>query len=250
LKSERCTLDKTETSEISIQNTETLQGNSCNSDVFHDSDNQGAGSWAQANYHRRTFGKGHISNYNRSLERRNDWRESGYSYRSVSPKSNDQIFLNSKDNLVNNEGQNNCSECDNKVDRQSSKSSEAVNIESLSQDCIVGTQKKDTEVALNGAEGVRPSESTVFRRKLSSQSLQSTANGGRIYNAPCRPRMSIVQLLREYDKTRQRMEFYRNFYTCKICFQVTSLLVCKFQVQWAGFLHHCTPSFMMEMKWN
>ena len=35
-----------------------------------------------------------------------------------------------------------------------------------------------------------------------------------------RPRLSVVQLLREFDETRQRTEFSRNFYTCKICFQV------------------------------
>jgi hypothetical protein len=158
---------------------------------------------------------------------------SGYSYRSVCPKSNDQIALNSKNPLINNEGLKNSPECDSVVDNQCSKNSEAVNTGNASQDCVAGTQKKDVEVALNGVEGVKPSESTAVRRKHTSQSVWSTVNSGRRY-APTRPRMSVVQLLREYDEARQRTEFNRNSYTCKICFEVTFLIhicLCKFEIQ-------------------
>jgi hypothetical protein len=119
------------------------------------------------------------------------------------------------------------------VDHQHCKNSEAANMANASQDCVGGTRKKADEVALNGVEGVKASESTHVRRKHNSQSVKSTVNGGRRYNAPSRPRMSVVQLLKEYNEARQRTEFNRNFHTCKICFQVTSLiLTClrKFQM--------------------
>lgn len=219
LKFERCVLGKTEAMETSTQNTGTIQGNSSNSDVFHDSNNQRAGSWAQRSYHSGTYGRGHSSNYNRSLGRGNNWRVPGYSYRSVCPKSNDQIVLNSKNSRINNEGQKNSSECDNVVDHQCSNNSEAVNMGNASEDCVVGTEKRDVEVALYGVEGVKASESAVVRRKHSSRSVQSTMNSGRRYNASTRPKMSVVQLLREYNEARQRTEFNRNVYTCKICFQ-------------------------------
>ncbi|XP_023717242.1 E3 ubiquitin-protein ligase RNF14 isoform X2 [Cryptotermes secundus] len=217
LKSESCALGKTETIETSTQNTGTVQDNSCNTDVLHDSKNQRAGSCVQRSSHRGTYGKGYSSNYNRSPGRGNNWMVSGNSYRSVSPKSNDQIGLNINNPLINNESIKNSSECDNVVDRQCNKNSEAVNIGNASEDCIVGTKKKDVEVALNGV-GVKPSKSTVFRRKHNSQPVPSTLNRDRRY-APTRPRMSVVKLLREYDEARQRTEFNRNFYTCKICFQ-------------------------------
>jgi hypothetical protein len=105
-----------------------------------------------------------------------------------------------------------------------------------SQDCVVGTQKKDVEVALHGVECVKASESTAVRRKHNSQSVQSTVNIGRRYNAPTRPRVSVVRLLKEYNEARQRTEFNRNIYTCKICFQVTFpilICLCKFQMQCA-----------------
>lgn len=232
MKSESCALGKTEAIETSIQNTGTVQGNSCNSDVLHDSKNQRAGSCAQGSYHRGTYRKGHSSNYNRSPGRGNNWMVSGNSYRSVSPKSNDRLGLNSNNPLINNESIKNSSECDNVVDRQCNENSEAVNIGNASQDSIVGTKKKDVEVALN-VVGVKPSKSTAVRRKHNSQPVQSTVNSGRRY-APTRPRMSVVRLLREYDEARQRTEFNRNFYTCKICFQVTFLIhifLCKFQIQ-------------------
>jgi hypothetical protein len=117
-----------------------------------------------------------------SVGRGNNRRSSGYSYRSVCPKSNDQIALSSKDPLINNEGQKNSSECDNAMDRQCSKNSEAVNMGNASQDCVVGSRKKVVEVALNGVAGVKASESMDLRRN-NSQSVQSTVNGGRRYNA-------------------------------------------------------------------
>jgi hypothetical protein len=221
LKSERCALENTEAMETITQNAGTVQGNSCNSDIFHDSNNERAGSWAQRSCHRGAYGRGRSFNYDRSLGRGNNWRVSGYSYRSVCPKSSDQTVLNSKNSLINKEGQKNSLECDNVVDRQCSKNNEAVNMGNASQDCAVGTRKKDVEVALNGVEGVKASESTGVRRKHNSPSVQSTANSGRRYNAPNRPRMSVVQLLREYNEARQQTEFNRSIYTCKICFQVT-----------------------------
>lgn len=245
MKSERCAL-KTQTLEISAQDTETVQGNISKSDVSHDSNNEAAGNWTLENYHKGTYGRGYSSNYNRFLGRRNNWKVSGYSCRSVSPKSTDQIFLNSKDHHMNNEGKKNSTQYDNEVDCLCSKSNETVNVGSASEDCVIGTPNKDAEVALNGVEGVKASESAV-RRKHSSQSLQSTVNGGRKCNALMRPRMSLVQLLIEYDEARRQMEFSRNFYTCKICFQVTfhnkkSLEV--FSVQSILYLREVAQNFL------
>jgi hypothetical protein len=81
-----------------------------------------------------------------------------------------------------------------------------------SPDCVVGTQKKDTEVKLNGVAEVRTSKSADGRMKHYSESATSVENGRRISIVPTRPKVSVVQLLKDYSESRQRTEFSRNFY--------------------------------------
>ena len=91
--------------------------------------------------------------------------------------------------------------------------------------CVVGSQKKDTEVALNVVAQVRISKSADVRIEHDSESAMSVVNGVRISIVPTTPRMSVVQLLKDYSEARHRTEeFIRKFYSCQICFQVTSLI--------------------------
>ena len=92
-----------------------------------------------------------------------------------------------------------------------------------SSDCVVGTQKEDTEVTLNGVAEVRTSKSANVRIKHDSESAMSVVNVGRMTIVPTRPRISVVQLLKDYSEARHWKEFSRTFYSCKIRFQVTSL---------------------------
>jgi hypothetical protein len=222
----------------STQDTEAVRDNGSNSEVFFNSKNQQARNWAQRSYHRGTYGRRYNYYYNRSIGRGNDRRVSGCGYISVCPKKNDQIILNSKDVLKDNQSQKNSSECDNLVDSQCRNNNEAVNVGIASQDCIVDTWEKDVKVTLDGVEsvdtrekgvkatldgveGVKSSESADVSRINNSLSLHSDMNGDSRSNAPTRPRMSVIQLLKEYNEDRQQTEFNRNFYACKICFQVT-----------------------------
>ena len=75
-----------------------------------------------------------------------------------------------------------------------------------SSDCVVGTQKKGTEITLKDVAEERTSKSAHVTIKHDSES-----------------EMSVVQLLKDYSEARHQTEFSRNFYSCKICFQVTSL---------------------------
>lgn len=234
IKTEKCALKETETPMANSQNTGTVHSNSCNSVSFLNRNNQGGGNWAHRKYYRRNYGK-EYSYYNRSAGRRNNHKFSGC-YRGTSSNSNDQIVLNSQAPFKDNEGHRISSKCDNLVSRQCKNKNEAVNVRCASPDCVVGTQKKDTEVTLNGVAEVTTSKSAGVRRKHDSESAMSVVNGGRRSIVPTRPRMSVVQLLKDYSEARQRTEFSRNFYSCKICFQVTSpilICVCRFQMQFA-----------------
>ena len=214
------------------QNTGTVRSNSCNSVSFLNSNNQGGGNWAHRKYYRRNYGKG-CSYYNRSAGRGNNHK---FYYRGASSHSNDQIVLNSQASFQDNEGHRISSKCDNLVGHQCKNMSEAVNRRCASLDCIAETQTKDTEVTLNGVAELTTSNSADVRKKHESESAVSIVNGGRISNVPTRPRMSVIQLLKEYSEARHRTEFSRNFYSCKICFQVTYpiyICVCRFQMQCA-----------------
>lgn len=216
------------------QNTGTVRSNSCNSVSFLNRNNQGGGNWAHRKYYRRNYGKGY-SYYNRSAGRGNNHKFSGC-YRGVSSNCNDQMVLNSQAPFKDNEGHRISSKCDTLVGRQCKNKSEAVNMRCASPDCAVGTRKKDTEVTLNGVAEVTTSKSADVRRKHDSESAMSVVNGGRISIVPARPMMSVVQLLKDYSEARHWTEFSRNFYSCKICFQVTSpifICVCRFQMQFA-----------------
>lgn len=200
------------------QNTGTVHSNSCNSVSFFNSNNQRGGNWAHRKYHRGNYGKGYSSYYNRSAGRGNNRKFSGY-YRGASSNTNDQVVLNSQAPFKDDEGRKTSSKCDNLVDHQCNNKSEAVHVRCAPLDCVVGTQKKDTEVTLNGVAEVTTSDVADVRRKHDSESAMSVMNGGRISNVPTRPRMSVVQLLKEYSEARHHTEFSRNFYSCKICFQ-------------------------------
>jgi len=100
---------------------------------------------------------------------------------------------------------------------------EAVNKRCAFSDCVFGTQKKDTEVTLKSVAEVRTSKSSDVTIKLDSESEISVVNCGRISIVPTRPIMSLVQLLKYYSEARHQTEYSRNFYSCRICFQVTSL---------------------------
>ena len=217
------------------QNTGTVHSNSCNSVSFLNGNIQGGGTWAHRKYYRRNYGKGY-SYYNRSAGRGNNHKFSGCC-RGASSNSNDQIVLNSQAPFKDNEGHRISSKRDNLVGRQCKNKSEAVNMRCASPDCVVGTQKKDTEVTLNGvAAAVTTSKCADVRRKQDSESAISVMNVGRISIVPTKPRMSVVQLLKDYSEARHRTEFSRKFYSCKICFQVTSpilICVCRFQMQFA-----------------
>jgi hypothetical protein len=89
--------------------------------------------------------------------------------------------------------------------------------------CVVGTQKEDTEVTLKGVAEVRTSKSADVRKKHDSESAMSVMNCGRISILPTIPRMSVVQLLKDYSEAGHWKELSCNFYSCKICFQVNSL---------------------------
>jgi len=93
-----------------------------------------------------------------------------------------------------------------------------------SPDCVVGTQKKDTEFKLNGVAEVRTSKSEDVRIKDDSYSVISDLNCGRISTLPTRPRLSVVRLLKKYTEARHRSELDRNFYSCKVCLQLTCLI--------------------------
>lgn len=216
------------------QNAGTVRSNSCNSLSFLNRNNQGGGNWAHRKYYRRNYGKGY-SYYNRSAGRGNNHKFSGC-YRGASSNSNDQIVLNSQAPFKDNEGHRISSKCDNLVGHRCKNKSEAVNMKCASPDCVVGTQKKDTEVTQNGVAEVTTSKSADVRRKHDSESAMPVVNDGRMSIVPTRPRMSVVQLLKDYSEARRRTEFSRNFYSCKICFQVTSpilICVCRFQMQFA-----------------
>jgi hypothetical protein len=181
--------------------------------------NQGGGNWAHKKYYRRNYGKG-CSYYNRSAGRGNNHKFAGC-YRGASSNSNDQIVLNSQAPFKDSEGHRISSECDNLVSHQCKNKSEAVNMRCASPDCVVGTQKKDTEVTLNGVAEVTTSNSADVRRKHDSESAMSIVSGERMFSVPTIPRMSVVKQLKDYSEARHRIEFSRNFYSCKICFQVS-----------------------------
>jgi hypothetical protein len=198
---------------------------------FFNSNNQRTGNWAHRKYHRGNYGKGYSSYYNRSAGRGNNRKFSGYS-RGASSNSNDQIVLNSQAPFKDNEDHKTSSKCDNLVDRHCNNKREAVNMRCAPLDCVVGMQKKDTEVTLNGVAEETTSGTAGVRRKHDSESAMSIVNGRRISDVPTRPRMSVVQLLKEYSEARHRTEFSRNFYSCKICFQVISLIfICVYSLQ-------------------
>ena len=94
---------------------------------------------------------------------------------------------------------------------------------SASEDCVAAIQKEDTEVTLKGVAEVRTSKSADFRKKHDSESAMSVMNCGRISILPTIPRMSVVQLLKDYSEAGHWKELSRNFYSCKICFHVNSL---------------------------
>ena len=203
------------------QNTGIVHSNSCNSGSFLNRNLQGRGNWAHSNYCRRNYGK-ECNYYNRSAGRGHNHKFSGW-YTSASANINDQIALNSQAPFKDNEGDRISSECDNLVGLQCKSKNEAVNERCASPDCVVGTQKKDPEVTLNGIAEVRTSKPADVTKKPDSQSAMSVENGGRKSIVPTRPRMLVVQLLKDYSEARLRTEFSRNFYSCKICFQATSL---------------------------
>ncbi|PSN48331.1 hypothetical protein C0J52_03415 [Blattella germanica] len=110
--------------------------------------------------------------------------------------SNEQIVLDSKDAV------NSSSKCDNLViDQEPSYSKKVKEIG----DHGLSAESKDCEVVFSDQEG-------------------EAACGDRKYRLPNRPRMSVVKLLREYNEARQKTEFNRSFFTCKICFQVQELV--------------------------
>jgi len=220
MKTEKCALKETETVTANSQNIGTVHSNSCNSVSLLNRNNQGGGNWAQRKDYRRNYGKGY-SYYNRSAGRGNHHKFSGC-YRGASSNSNDQIVLNSQAPFKDNEGHTVSSKCDNLVARQCKNTSEAVNMRCASPDCVVGTQTKDAEVTMNGVAEVTTSRPADVRKKHDSESAMSVVNGARMSIVPTRPRMSVVQLLKDYNEARHRTEFSRNFYSCKICFQVIS----------------------------
>jgi len=66
----------------------------------------------------------------------------------------------------------------------------------------------------------------------------SFVNCGRISIVPTRPKMSVVQLLKGYSEAWHRTEFSRKFYSCKICFQVSSLFWCVYVNFWCNLPHY------------
>ena len=197
IKTEKCALKETETVTANSQNTGTVHSNSCNSVSLLNRSSQLGGNWAHRNYYRRNYGKG-CSYYNSSAGRGNSHKFSGW-YTRASSNSNDPKLLKSEASFKDNEGRTISSECDNLVGRQCKNQNEAVNMSCASPDCVVGTQKKDTEVTLNGVAEVRSSKSADIRIKHDSDSANSVANGGRTSIVPTKPRMSVVQLLKEYS---------------------------------------------------
>lgn len=223
MKTENYVPEKTEAVTTSTQNTGTVQDNCNNSGVFVYSNNKRTGNWAQRGYHRGTYGRVHNSYYNRSVKRGNSHRVSASSSGSVYSRSSDEVV--GKDLPKDNQGHKSSSECDNVVDRQHSNNSKAENMANTSLDCTADNQKKEVEVTLDVVEGVKASESADVSRKQDSESAQSNVMSGRRCSALARPRKSVIQLLKEYNEARQQTEFNRNVYTCKICFQVTSLVL-------------------------
>jgi hypothetical protein len=222
IKIEKFGLKKTEYLMADNQNTGSVNSNSCNTVSFLNRNKQGCGNWADEKYYRRNFGKV-CSYFNRSAGRRNNHKFSGY-YTRASLNRVDQIDLNSQAPFKDNESHRISSDCDNFVGLQSENNKEAVNMRCASPDCVFGTQKKETEVTLNGVADVRSSKSADVRIKHDTDSAISDLNCGRISTLPTRPRISVLQLLKYYSEARHRTEFSRNFYSCKICFQLTSLL--------------------------
>jgi hypothetical protein len=205
----------------STENTGTVQDNSSNSGLFVHSNNNRAGNSAQRRYYRGSYRRVHGTYYNRSVKSGDNHRVSIGSSRSVYSRSSDQIV--SKDLLEDNQDHKTSAECDHLVDCQCGKNSKAVHMVNASQNCTIDNEKKEVEVTVDGVESVKASKSTDVRGK-DSESAQSNVMSDRRSNAPTRPRMSVIQLLKEYNEARQRTEFSRNFYTCKICFQVTFLI--------------------------
>ncbi|KAJ9578727.1 hypothetical protein L9F63_005089 [Diploptera punctata] len=125
--------------------------------------------------------------------------------RNAYPKSSEQSVLSSCDQI------NRSSKCDTVVvDEHVSDSKES----SVTNDLNSSFDKKDIEIGDIDNESERELDSTL------------TVNEEKKPGVVNRPRMSVVQLLQEFNEARQKTEFNRNFYTCKICFQDKKGLQC------------------------
>ena len=123
--------------------------------------------------------------------------------RNTCSKSSEQKVLDSYNQIVRS------SKCDTVVvNEQSSDSKEAKIAGGATQDLNMGSDKREIEI---GGIDIESEKELDVSATVSEKRKPGVTN---------RPRMSVVQLLREFDEARQRTEFSRNFYTCKICFQV------------------------------
>ncbi|XP_021916567.1 E3 ubiquitin-protein ligase RNF14-like isoform X2 [Zootermopsis nevadensis] len=207
-KTENCVPQKTEAMTTSIQSTGTVQGNCSNSGVSVYGSNKRSGNWAQRRYHRGTAGRVHNSYYNRSVRRGNNH------WVSVTGSNSGQVV--SEDLAKDSQCHKSSSEPGGVLDRRCSDGSKAANVGNASQNCTVDNQEEEAVVTSDGVERAKASESLDVARKQRSKSVQSNAMRD---SALARPKTSIVQLLRDYDEARQRVEFSRSIHTCKICFQ-------------------------------
>jgi hypothetical protein len=239
LKTENYVCEKTEAMTTSTENTGTVQDKCSNSEVFFYSNSKRTGNWAQRGYHRGTCGKVHSSYCSSSVKRGQSRMVSRNSSRSAYSRSSDKVVTEYLPKYK--QGHRSSSECDNVVDQQCVSSCKAVNVGNASQGCTVGSRKKDVEITLDGVEGVKASESADIRRDQGFVLAESNALSGRRFNAVARPRISVVQLLKEYSEGRQQTEFNRNVFTCKICFQVTSLVLTYV----CGFQTHCVMLYVL-----
>jgi hypothetical protein len=170
------------------------------------------------------------------VERGQSCTVSGSSSRIAYSGRSDKVVT--KDIPEDKQGHKSSAECGNVVDLQCVSSCKAINVGNVFQGCTVGHLKEDFEVKFDGAEDVEASGSTDIRKQAFVLSQTNMLNGES--NAVDRPRMSVIQLLREYNEARQQREFNQNVFTCKICFQVTSLVLTYV----CGFHTHCVMLYV------
>ncbi|XP_069685179.1 E3 ubiquitin-protein ligase RNF14-like [Periplaneta americana] len=193
-------------------------------------------------YYRGNYRKG--NNYNHCKSTGNKVTSTGDSEcnsKSDFTKSSEKIVLNSKDQGKDNKNCESSLQCDNKVGQHCSNSNEKITVGNSSQDSGAESQKvSQNETVSDGAVKVSTSEDDKKDGERQLDQPDSSANR----RHAGRSRMSLVQLLKEFNEARQRTEFSRNFYTCKICFQDKQGSQCtSFEVCGHVFCKSCVAEY-------